>query len=919
VAELPSGTVTFLFTDLEGSTRLWEEHPDAMRAALARHDELLTEAVEGAGGRVVKSTGDGAHGVFVRAEDAVNAAITAQMVLAREAWGVTGPLRVRMGLHTGSAELREGDYYGPALNRAARLMAAAHGGQVVVSQASADLVRDAPLDPVGFLDLGEHRLRDLGRPEHVFQLTHPELRSEFPPLRTLDSMPGNLPVQLTEFVGRNDELRAVSKLLEDARVVTLIGPGGVGKTRLALQATAEEIARFRDGAWFVDLAPVDDPGLVAATVASALLVPEPRQGTVEDALLVALRHQRLLVVLDNCEHLVDAAAGFVDLLVHACGELTVLATSREALGLVGEDTFSVKPLAIPPVDAFGDVASLGANDAVRLFVERAASARDSFQLTVENAPAVGELCRRLDGIPLAIELAAARVQSMNPSDIVDRLNERFRLLAHGRRSGLARHQTLRGAVDWSYELLEPGEQLVFERCSAFAGGFTLEAAEAVVVGEGVERLDVVDLVSSLVAKSMVVADDVAGPARYRTLEMLRDYGASRLAERGETQSVLRRHALYYLAVAERAGPRLLGADSDASLAEINGEYDNLRGALIWSEDNPDGDSLTRVAFALAPYWYQKGLWREGLTWLRAALATTTDETASTIKARLSAFAGFMATEMGQWDEAHEWLDASIELTRQADEPPIPLVPATLALEALEQNRRDDAVGEAEQALAAARQRNDPFWESFALASLSLMTSLTTDEADTSLADQAVEIARAQRNRFLIGHTLISAGVGRVRTEPGVAVAVLDEGIAITYEDTRWSQLNQAHLFRGLAHLRLGHTQQAVDDLSTALRVSYFGGNVYYVAIALTTTAGILSRQSSQQTAAVRMLAVADRLRDEAGLVGAPRDVSAQRSISERLTHAIGPERYDQAWAAGRQTSLDEIVAVAQAELEQLAD
>jgi tetratricopeptide (TPR) repeat protein len=278
----------------------------------------------------------------------------------------------------------------------------------------------------------------------------------------------------------------------------------------------------------------------------------------------------------------------------------------------------------------------------------------------------------------------------------------------------------------------------------------------------------------------------------------------------------------------------------------------------------------------------------------------------------------MATESGQWDEANKWLHASIELSREAGEPPIPLVPATFALEALERNRRDDAVGQAEQALAAARERNSPFWESYALASLSLMTSLTTDDADTSLADQAVEIARTQHNRFLFGHALMSAGIGRVRTEPGAAVAVLDEAIAITRQDARSSQLNQAYLFRGLAHLRLGHIQQAAEDLGRALSVAYVGGNVYYVAIALTATAGILSRQTSQQTAAVRMLAVADRLRDEAGLIGAPREIAAQRRISDRLTDTIGPERYDQAWARGRQTSLDEIVAAAQAELKQLA-
>jgi predicted ATPase/class 3 adenylate cyclase len=917
VAELPTGTVTFLFTDLEGSSRLWEEHPTAMRAALAAHDELLRAAVEEHGGWVVKSTGDGVHAVFAVPGDAVEAAVAAQQRLGAASWDVTGPLQVRMGLHSGSAELRGGDYYGPSLNRAARLMAAAHGGQTVVSQATADLVRETPSESVGLLDLGEHRLRDLGRAEHVFQVTHPELRSEFPALRTLDSMPGDLPVQLTEFVGREDELGAVSKLLDDARVVTLIGPGGVGKTRLALQAAAEAIGRFPDGAWFIDLAPIDDPSLVAATVAGSLQIPEPRQGRVEDALLAALRHQQLLVVLDNCEHLVDAAAGFVDLLVHECVVVTVLATSREAFGLVGEDTFSVKPLAVPPIDALGDLVSLRANDAVRLFMERAASARHGFELSVENAAAVGEVCRRVDGIPLAIELAAARVQSMSPSDILDRLNERFRLLAHGRRSGLARHQTLRAAVDWSYDLLEPAEQLVFEHCSVFAGGFTLDAAEAVVTGEGIELLDVVDLVSSLVAKSMVIADDIGGRVRYRMLETLRDYGASRLADRGDTESARRCHALHYLGVAERAGPHLVGTDSNASHEELVAEYDNLRGAFAWAEDTADHETLTRLACALAPYWHQCGLWREGLAWIQAARTATSDDTPATIKAWLDAFAGQMATQLCRWDEALAWLDASVKHTHDVSEPPIPVVGPMLALEALERNHPADAVGYAEQGVAAARARNDPFWESFALASLSIMISLTQDEADTSYADQAVELARTLRNSYVLVDALTAVGIGRFRTEPSTAIPALDEHIRIGSDLAIPHTLNQAYVFRGLAHLRLRHTDKAADDLSAALREAYVSGNTYYVAIALTAAAGILSPNDSQQAAAVRMLAVADRLRHEAGLVGAPRDVAAQRSISDRLTRSMGPGAYEQAWRTGRQTSLDEIVALARAELNQL--
>ena len=915
---MPAGTVTFLFTDIEGSTRLWEEHPAAMKAALAVHDGILRAAVEEHGGRVVKTTGDGLHAVFAVADEAVAAAGAAQLGLGTTSWDATGPLRVRMGLHTGSAELRGGDYYGPALNRAARLMAAAHGGQILVSHATADLVWDAPSESVGLLDLGEHRLRDLGRAEHVFQVTCLGLELEFPALRTLDAFPGNLPAQLTEFVGRDEELRAVTKLVSDGRIVTLTGPGGVGKTRLALQAAADSIGGFRDGAWFVDLASVDEPSLVGATVALALQIPEPRQGGIEDALVAALRHRRTLIVLDNCEHLVDSAASFAEMVARECGDVTILATSREAFGLVGEDTYPVKPLAVPPAGP-ADVGSLRANDAVRLFVDRAVSARHGFVLTSENASAVGELCRRLDGIPLAIELAAARVQSMSPSDIVDRLNERFRLLARGRRSGLARHQTLRGAVDWSYELLESPEQLVFQRCSVFTGGFTLEAAEDVVGGESVAPLDVVDLVSGLVNKSMILVDDAGARTRYRMLETLRDYSAERLAESGGTGRVRNRHSLYYLGVAECLGPRLLAEDPEVPRQELDDEYDNMRAALACSDDTAKSDVLLRLVRALEPYWQQRGMWREALSWILTARADTSDDTPANVRAWLDGFAGYFATQRGGLDEAIAWLRSSVELTDAAGEPPIPATVMTLALEALEGNRPAEAVAYAEQALDVARRRRDRYWECEGLIRLALMIDLTQEgETQGDLADQGVELARALRNDYLIAHALISVGIARFRADPAGAISVFDEAVRIGTELLMPSPLVQASFFRALSHVRLGDLEPAVQDLISALEQAQILGNDYFVAMVLGAAAGILSREITQQDTAVRLLGAADRLNHTAGVVGAPRDVKMQERIKDRLQHALAPDAYEHAWRLGRQMALEEVVTLAQANLTQLA-
>jgi predicted ATPase/class 3 adenylate cyclase len=534
VGELPSGTVTFLFTDLEGSTRLWEEHPDAMRAALARHDEVVRHAIEGHDGFVVKTTGDGFHAAFGTAHDAVDAAVAAQLALGEGPWEVTGPLKVRMGLHTCEAELRDGDYYGSAVNRAARLMSVAHGGQVVASAATSELVRGGSVELV---DLGEHRLRDLTTTERVLQVHAPGLTREFPPLRTLDALPGNLPRQVTTFVGREAEIASLAELVRDAPLVTLTGVGGVGKTRLALQVATEVVARFPDGAWLCEFASVTDRSAVWDTLAASLRV-QPFPGrSLEESALEYLTAKRLLLVLDNCEHLLDAIAGLVDAIARRCPHVSVLATSREGLALAGERIVAVPTLGVPRADAAGD-ARLHA-DAVQLFADRAAAAQRDFALTDHNIETVAVLCRRLDGIPLAIELAAARVRSMSPEDLVARLDQRFKLLTRGSRAALERHQTLRSTIDWSYDLLDPTERLALDRLSVFAGGCDLAAAEVVLAGDDLDVFDVDDVLAQLVDKSLVVVERHDTGVRYRLLETIRQYAAERLQRDGDTAGVWR--------------------------------------------------------------------------------------------------------------------------------------------------------------------------------------------------------------------------------------------------------------------------------------------------------------------------------------------------------------------------------------------
>src|SRR5215207_1032023 len=658
------GTVTFLFTDLVGSSRLWEEHPVAMKGALACHDVILRDAVEGQGGRVVKTTGDGLHAAFAVAPDAVAAALDAERRLTGEEWVLPEPLKVRMGLHTGVAEVREGDYYGTAVNRAARVAAVAHGGQIVASAATTDLVRDDLSPEVALVDLGEHRLRDLGRPERIAAVTHPDLPADFPALRSLDAYPGNLPVQRSSFVGRDEDLAGVRGALEGSPVITLTGVGGVGKTRLALQVAADVVARFPDGAWFVDLGPVLDAGYVAAALSASLLLPERRRGTLEESIVAALREKRLLVVLDNCEHVIAAVADLVDTVVGSCPGVSVLATSREALGVEGEDTYEVRPLAMP---AGADAASgsMLDNDAIRLFAERARSVKRGFALSPENAPVVAEICHRLDGIPLAIELAAARLKMMSPPEVLAHLDERFELLAGGRRTVLERHQTLRGAIDWSYELLDPAERLLFARLAVFAGGFTLEAAQAVAAGEGVEARAVLSHLGSLVAKSMVDTDDTDAGTRYRLLETLREYAWERLDELDDPSRVHARHAAHFLALVETVASTLKGPDDEAGIARLAADQDNVRAALGWARDHDEPDTLVRLVQGLVLSWHITNNYRETSQWTQAALEHV-GALPGDARAELLAYAGFGARHANRFDAAMTLLRASLECSRDAD-------------------------------------------------------------------------------------------------------------------------------------------------------------------------------------------------------------------------------------------------------------
>ncbi len=650
---VPAGTVTFLLSDIEGSTRLWARFPDAMVSAVADCYAILVRAIaEHDGVRPVEQgEGDSVVGAFSRASDALAAALQAQLELRSVARPDELDLRVRIALHTADAQLRdEGNYFGLALSRCARLRSIAHGGQTVLSRATRDLIVDRVPEHVGLIDCGVHRLPDLGRPENVFVLVHPDLDGDVGPLRSLDAFPNNLPDQLTTFVGRAEELVQLREALGETRLLTLTGAGGAGKTRLALQLAADLLERFPDGAWWVDLAPVSDPQLVAESLADVLGVrPLPGMSMLE-ACVGYLASARALVALDNCEHLLSGCAELAEGLLRACSELVVIATSRTPLGVPGETDWRVPPLSLPPPERRREALdAMGQFDAVRLFIERARKARPNFTVTNDNAPAVAEICQELDGLPLAIELAAARVRMMSVEQIAHGLGDRFHLLTGGTRTVLPRHQTLRASVDWSHELLSDTERGLLRRLSVFAGGFTLDLAEAVCADDSLGRVAILDLLTSLVDKSLVVADERAGAVRYRLLETVRQYTLERLLDAGEADGVRDRHRDAMLELAEAIAPQLHGPGQREWLEVLDGEAANLTAALDHAVQT-DGERALRLSVALTFWWRLRGLLRAGERGFSRAVEAA-DLGPSSLRASAVWGAGFIACFLGDFAAA----------------------------------------------------------------------------------------------------------------------------------------------------------------------------------------------------------------------------------------------------------------------------
>lgn len=853
-----SAVTTYLFTDIEGSTRLWEREPERMRDALACHDRLSRAEVERHGGSVVKSTGDGIHAVFADPLAAVRASVALQLALADESATNGVALRIRCGLHAGAGHRRDDDFFGNAVNRAARIMSVAHGGQVLLSSAVATLVAGRLPPDTTLLDLGSVRLRDLSRPERVFQVAHPRLRATFPALRSLEATPNNLPQQLTSFIGRQHEVATVCRLLRDTRHLTLVGGGGLGKTRLSLQVAAQMLGDYPDGAWFIELAPVSDPRMVAQAVASVLGVKEEPGRPVIAALAKFAAERRFLIVLDNCEHLTQACAEFAQAMLESGPGVRILASSREALNIAGERTYPLAPLVVPSPGAQVRADVIAPFAAVQLFADRAAAAQSSFAITDANAAAVAEICRRLDGIPLALELAAARLRSMSVERIAERLSDRFRLLTGGARTALPRQQTLRALIDWSYDLLDAPERVLFRRLAVFPGGFTLEAAEKIGAGDGLAEDDVLDLLGRLVEKSLVSLD--AEGDHYRMLETVRQYAREKLDESGDTAGTRTRHLHFFLALAESA--TWFGPGQREWLARFDAERENLFAAHAWCDQADDGGSLgLRLVRAIRFYCLHRGLLALGAAAIVDALRRPGAQTRNVARSQALSSAGVFASNMGRHAEALGYLQESLAIARElGDQARIAITLQPLGGTYLALGEMEEARACLEEALALAQSNGNP---REIAAALSWLVQLRRVEGDY---DSALPLC----NDCLA----IVRGLG---DSGGVTTSLINLAMIETMR---------------------GNLAGARDAIADALPVVINGGSRFLGQCLLTSVAGLAAAEGDW-TAAARFFGAAECEAALAGITRDPADEGFVAALMARARAQMGSAPFAAATADGR--------------------
>jgi predicted ATPase/class 3 adenylate cyclase len=919
---LPSGMVTFLFTDIEGSTPLWEREPDQMRLALARHDAVLRMTIANHGGHAYKKIGDAFQAAFALPAQAVAAALAAQRALVEQPWETSDPVRVRMGLHIGSAVADGNDYSTThTLNRVARIMSCGHGGQILLSVEVADLVRrDLPAD-VTLREMGKHGMKGLMQLEHLFQVVAPDLPAAFPPLRTVESRSTNLPAQPTPLIGRENEVAAVATLLHgtDARLLTLTGPGGVGKTHLALQAAVDLLDDFADGVYVVNLAPIADPDLVPSVIAQTLELREATGRPLLNQLQDYLHDKHMLLLLDNFEHLVVAAAVVADLLA-ACPRLTILVTSREILHLRGEKELPVPPLALPDLKRLPPLAALAQYAAVELFVARAQDVKHDYALSDESAPAVAEICYRLDGLPLAIELAAARIKLLAPQALLGQLGDRLKLLTGGARDLPHRQQTLRDTIDWSYNLLDVGKQMLFRRLGVFVGGCSLEAVAAVCSAtQGIPDelpIDVLDGLTALVDKSFLrQAGGVDGAPRFVMLETIREYALERLVASGEEAALRQRHAQYYLALVERAEPLLHGAEQLVWLHRLEADYDNLRAVLAWSQVAVDGAAVgVRIVASLWSFWQFGGYLSEGREQLTRMLAHPEAAAPTVARARALFAAGFLIGAQGDFALAHARLTESHTLSCTIGyQHGVAYAHFGLGYVAWLQGEHTTARALHAESLALFRELGERWPIALSLRALGDdELYLDACERAVPLLEESLQLFRALGDQVMYGDALLCLGyAARLQGDDARAAACYAESLAL-FRDLR-------HVW-GIAgtQLALGWLAQAQGDVPRA--AVYFAASlVRYqelghregISLCLAGSAGAAG-SLGQSVRAAQLFGAAEGLRAVIGIVvsGLPIERAVYEESVASVRAQLDQETFAAAWAMGRAMPLEQAIDIA---------
>lgn len=926
---LPTGTVTFLFTDIQGSTPLWEREPEKMAAALQIHNADLRQAIEANGGAIFKTVGDAFQAAFPTASGALQAAIDGQRALQIAAWNELGPLRVRMGLHTGEAELDpSGDEYtvSHTKNRIGRIHSAASGGQILLSQETADLVLRQLPEGVSLKDMGEHRLKGMDWLEHLYQVCAPGLVQDFPPLATMITHPNNLPLQVTSFIGREREIAAVCGLLKEHRLVTLTGSGGVGKTRLALEVAAQTLADYPAGVWYVELAPLSDPDLVTQTVAYSLGLREQAGVPILDTLTFFLGTRQVLLLLDNCEHLIKACASLSDHLLLHCPKVHLLASSREALSVSGETAFRVPSLTIPDLHQLPPLEVMAACEGVRLFLDRAQSSLPGFRLTADNALATAQVCQRLDGIPLAIELGAARLGLLPVAQIASRLDDAFRLLTSGSRTALPRQQTLRGTIDWSYRLLSKKESRLFRRLSVFAGGWTLEAAEAVCIGRGVKLEEVLDLLSSLAGKSLVIAERKQGEeTRFHLLETVRQYAREKLFDEQESQALHTRHRDYFLRLAETARSQYFSAARLEWTRRLKLELDNLRLALEWSFHDPaEVESGLRLVLAIREWLNNLGYEREVCDWLQIGLERCGSQPILPIlRAGSMITFGTSLQFMGDYVPSRQWLEAGIAVCREiGDEANSELCIGLYNLALAHGYEEDRTLSRSlmDESVAVGRTLNpsESYVLGLALYFRGWMSIFILNDPDPAGQDaqECYNIFYEAGCRWVCAGPLTVLGwLAHERGDDPLACQQFQEALALYEEaDDRlgifWTQLNAGRLYQDLGDFR-----QSDWHYRQALRFWRIAGAQGITSISLLAYFGSLEVHQSQcdppaehierLRAAAVLLGAAEKLRGEFNFFGRSFPLEKYMRDLELLRSHFSNARVASAWAEGQAMSFDQ--------------